>query len=312
MGAIERVSVIGSGLMGHAIALEFAVRGFPVQLYDSQPERVADAHERVRRTAQALVGRGVISDAELDAGIGRLTPTGDLAAACAEADYVAEAVPEDLSIKRAVFAELDALCPAHTILASNTSSFLPSLLADATQRADRVIVAHYFNPPHLIPVVEVVRGPQTSAETADATADLLRRIGKTPAILRKEAPGFIANRLQSALIREAISLVEQGVAEPEDIDAVVRLGFGRRLAVFGPFTIADLAGLDVYASMSDVILPTLDRSESAQALLRGHAAAGELGAKSGQGFYAWPREKLEAALAKRDAELLRRLAEDAQ
>jgi 3-hydroxybutyryl-CoA dehydrogenase len=161
-------------------------------------------------------------------------------------------------------------------------------------------------------VVEVVLGPQTSAETAEATADLLRRIGKTPAMLRKEAPGFIANRLQVALIREAISLVEQGVAEPEGVDAVVRLGFGRRLSVFGPFTIADLAGLDVYSSMSDVILPTLDGSESSQPLLRAHAQAGELGAKTGQGFYPWPRERLDAALAQRDAELLRRLAEDIQ
>ncbi len=311
MTPIERISVIGAGLMGHAIALEFAIGGFPVRVYDPSSERVADARARAALTARPLVSGGLLSEADLAAALTRLEPTSSLAEACGDADYVAEAVPEDLAMKRAVYAEMDRLCPPRTIFASNTSSLPPTQLGAVTDRADRVLVAHYFTPPHLIPVVELVLGQHTRPEIADTVAVLLRKIGKTPALVRRETPGFIANRLQAALLREAIALVEQGVADAEDIDAVVRLGFGRRLAVFGPFAVSDLAGLDVWAAICDLLFPTLDASQSTPTLLKERVEAGHFGAKSGEGFYPWPAERLSAALATRDAELLRRLIADA-
>jgi 3-hydroxybutyryl-CoA dehydrogenase len=170
-----------------------------------------------------------------------------------------------------------------------------------------VIVAHYFNPAHLIPVVEVVLGPETAPETVETTTRLLREAGKTPAVLRKEVPGFIANRLQSALLREALALVEDGVCSMEDLDAVVSLGFGRRLAAFGPLALHDMAGLDVWYAIASGLFPVISDAKEAQPTLADRFARGDLGFKTGRGFYEWTPTEAAAALAKRDAELLRHL-----
>ncbi len=310
MQRTQRITVVGAGLMGHAIALEFALNGFEVRVYDTRAEALADLRDRARQTAAPLVQIGLVAAPDLEAGLARLHPTADLAATCADAEYLVEAVSEDLALKQQLYRELDRLCPPGTIFASNTSSLPPSELGAATSRPDRVLVAHYFNPPHLIPVVEIVLGRETSQATADATAALLRRIGKTPALVKREVVGFVANRLQAALLREALALVEQGVADVESVDAIVRLGFGRRLAVFGPFAIADLAGLDVWAAIARVIFPTLDTTPTPPPLLAERVAQGQYGAKTGAGFYPWPTDRLQAALAERDAELLHRLAAD--
>jgi 3-hydroxybutyryl-CoA dehydrogenase len=160
----------------------------------------------------------------------------------AEADFVVEAVFEDLALKRSVFADLDRLSPERTILSSNTSSFMSSQLASATGRPDKVVVANWWNPPYLLPLVEVVRGPDTSDDTIETTRALLTKAGKRPVVLQKESLGFIGNRMQFALLREAVSIVERGIASPEDVDAVVTNSFGRRLAVAGPLEVFDLAG----------------------------------------------------------------------
>ncbi len=209
-----------------------------------------------------------------------------------------------------MFSELDALCPPEVILASNTSALMPSALASPTRHPERVIVVHYFNPAHLIPVVEVVLGPHTSEETLSRATAMLRQAGKTPAVLRKEVPGFIANRLQAALLREALQLVEDGVTSLEDLDAVVSMGFGRRLAAFGPFAVVDLNGLDVWQAIMANLSPILSSASEPSPLLAERAGRGELGLKSGQGFYSWSPEAGRGALARRDAELLRHLAKD--
>lgn len=303
----ERIAVVGAGLMGTSIGLDWARAGFDVTIYDSDPERVQTVTRRAREIGQSLVEAGVITANELNLAVARLTANADLGETVAEVDYVAEAIVEDLTVKQSLYAELDAITRPDAVLGSNTSSLMPSALAEPVGRPERLLVVHYFNPAHLIPVVEVVMGPKTSSETVETATRLLRAAGKTPAVLRKEVPGFVANRLQSALLREALALVEDGVCSMEDLDAVVSLGFGRRLAAFGPFTISDMAGLDVWHAIANNLYPLISDAKAPQTLLAEHAANGELGVKSGRGFYEWTPEQAAAALARRDAELLRHL-----
>lgn len=303
----EKIAVVGAGLMGTSIALDWARAGFDVAVYDSDPDQVSSLTRRAREIGQALVEGAVISANELNLAVAHLTASADLGETVGEADYVAEAIVEDLKVKQSLYAELDAIAQPTAVLASNTSSLMPSALAEPTKRPERVLVVHYFNPGHLIPVVEVVLGPKTAPETVEIATRLLRAAGKTPAVLRKEVPGFIANRLQSALLREALALVEDGVCSMEDLDAVVSMGFGRRLAAFGPFTITDLAGLDVWQAITSYLYPLISDAREPQALLANSAARGDLGLKSGKGFYDWSPDRAAAALAKRDAELLRHL-----
>jgi 3-hydroxybutyryl-CoA dehydrogenase len=306
----ERIAVVGAGLMGTSIALDWARAGHEVATYDADPARARTVAERGQEIGSDLVRGGVITADELAAAVGRLAPTTDLGEALEGVAYVAEAILEDLAAKQALFSELDALCPPEVILASNTSALMPSALASPTRHPERVIVVHYFNPAHLIPVVEVVLGPHTSEETLSRATAMLRQAGKTSAVLRKEVPGFIANRLQAALLREALQLVEDGVTSLEDLDAVVSMGFGRRLAAFGPFAVVDLNGLDVWQAIMANLSPILSSASEPSPLLAERAGRGELGLKSGQGFYAWSPEAGRAALARRDAELLRHLAKD--
>jgi 3-hydroxybutyryl-CoA dehydrogenase len=303
----ERIAVVGAGLMGTSIALDWARAGFTVSIYDNDRDRVDSTTRRAREIGQALVEGEVMTANELNLAIGRLTATADLGEAVGEADYIAEAISEDLAVKQALYSELDAITRPDAILASNTSSLMPSALAEPTSRPERVLVAHYFNPAHLIPVVEVVLGPKTAPETVETTMRLLREAGKTPAVLRKEVPGFIANRLQSALLREALALIEDGVCSIEDLDAVVSLGFGRRLAAFGPMLLHDMAGLDVWHAIASGLFPVISDAKEVPPLLAERFARGDLGVKSGRGFYEWTPAEAAVALAKRDAELLRHL-----
>ena len=291
---IRRVAVIGAGLMGHGIAQEFAVAGYEVALNDVSEERLARAIEAMRANLRQLADLGLVSPERAAAAPDEVRATSDLAAAAGDADVVIEAVFEDLPLKQRLFADPDRLAPPRAILASNSSSFMPSALAAATGRPDRVLVAHYFNPPHLLPLVEVVRGPQTSDETVATMAALLRQIGKRPAIIEKEAPGFVGNRLQLALFREALAIVEAGIASPEDVDVVVKNGFGRRLAAAGPFEVFALAGLDLVLAVAEQLIPEIDSRPEVPALLRETVARGELGVKTGKGFYTWTPEEGEA------------------
>jgi len=195
---------------------------------------------------------------------------------------------EDLALKQEVFRQLDALCAPEAVLASNSSTLMPSWLVPSASRGPQVLVAHYFNPPHLLPLVEIVRGPATSDESTFLVRDLLRSIGKQPVILAREVPGFIANRLQTALWREALSLVESGVATADDVDTVVRGSFGRRLAFAGPLEVVDLAGLDVISAVMRQLLPDIASSTAVSPLLADAVVRGDLGVKSGRGIYDQP------------------------
>ncbi len=291
---IRRIAVVGAGLMGHGIAQEFALAGYAVHLHDLSTEKLQQAISAMQANLQRLTDLGLVTPAQRAAVGQNIHPSTRLAEVVADADVVIEAVFEQLELKQAVFQELDQLSPARTILASNTSTLLPSKLAAVTHRPDRVLIAHYFNPPYLVPLVELVRHPTTAEATVATMYELLTRLGKKPAIVQKEVPGFIANRLQMALLREALALVEQGVASAADVDTVVTSGFGRRYAAAGPFAVWELAGWDFILAASRNVTPTLASAPDMSPVLTAKVASGELGAKTGKGFYDWTPESVEA------------------
>lgn len=270
---LSRIAVIGAGLMGHGIALELAAHGCDVRLYDSNPEQLARAEGRLAESLRLLQESGNLTAEQVAAANQNLRRTADLAEAVAGVDLVIEAVFENLELKQAVFRELDALAPAAAILASNTSSFMPSTLAAVTSRRDRVIVTHYFNPAHLLPLVEIVPGPETSAATIAAVRQLYESINKSPVVLREEILGFVGNRLQAALLREALALIQAGVASPADIDTIIRTGFGRRLALAGVFEVRDLSGWDVSVTVHEELVPAIAAGAEVPPVLYEIAAA---------------------------------------
>ncbi len=291
---IKHIGVVGAGLMGHGIAQEFALAGYEVHLNDLTEEKLQQALEDIQANLQRLMGFGLVTQDQAEFTPARIHTSTELGEVAADTDLVVEAVFEDLELKQQLFQQLDTLCPERTILASNTSTLMPSLLASATERPDRVLVTHYYNPPYLVPLVEVVRGPETSDEVVETVDVLLTRVGKTPAIVQKEAPGFIGNRLQVALFREALSIVERGIATPRDVDIVVRNGPGRRWAAAGPFEIWGIAGWDLVCALWPYLSPDLESSTEVPSLLREKVERGELGSKTGKGFYEWTPESAEA------------------
>jgi 3-hydroxybutyryl-CoA dehydrogenase len=312
MNEIQNIAVVGAGLMGHGIAQDCARFGYSVLLHDSDPQTLSRSVERIGYNLRMLVAGGALTSSQADGVIPHIQLCPDLEEAVGNADFVIEAASEDLSVKQDLFRKLDSLCPARTILASSTSTFMPTILASVTQRRDRVIVAHYFNPPYLLPLVEVVCGVETSDQTLKTTVKLLKTMEKRPVCLRKEVPGFVGNRLQMALLREALSLVEQGIATPEDVDSVIKYGFGRRLAAAGIFEVFDFGGWNLILEIAKMLLPEMSSATDPSRTLEEKVARGELGVKSGKGFYDWTEESASLrrteiaesliALARKDAE----------
>ena len=292
-GDINRVAVIGAGLMGHGIALEFAAYGRSVSIHDRSEAVLHDAIPRARVGLLALVQAGRISGDEVDSSLARISASSELGDAVRDADLVIETVSENLELKKSIFRQIDADAPSHAILVSNTSTFLPSALALATTRPSQVAVVHYVNPPHLLPGVEVVKGPETSDSTIELLLVLLRSIGKKPTLIQKEIQGFISNRLQMALFREALSLVQNGYATAEQIDAVVRTSFGRRLSVAGPFELRELIGLDLSLAIGEQTISTLANDRELPPVLLEKVRSGNLGVKTGKGFFEWTPESAE-------------------
>lgn len=290
---VRKVAVIGgAGLMGHGIALEFALAGFHVSLSDVDEDALNRGWDRIHESLQLLQQCGLAKPDTADAALGLIEAGTDLRAAVDDVDVVVESIDENLEQKRAVFRQLDEYCPPHAILTSNSSGFTPSLMAEATTRPQQFLGMHYFNPPYLIPLVEVIRGEQTSDATVELMTSLLKRLGKTPVLVRREVPGFIANRIQAAVWREILHLVADGVATPEDIDLVMTSSIGRRWSVAGPFEITDLAGLDLKQAILTELLPSLASSADVPAILNEKVEQGNLGVKTGNGFRAWTPEKV--------------------
>ena len=300
--AAERphVAVVGAGLMGHGIAQVFACAGCPVCVYDPLPTALATVHARVAANLSRL---GLPDEA-----LAHISVHERLAEALEGAEFVFEAAPENVDLKVRLIGEITALVPASTIVASNTSSMPVSLYTPRAVGPERVIGTHFWNPPYLIPLVEVVQGERTSAATAERTMDVLRTAGKLPVHVRKDVPGFVANRLQHALWREAMSIVQNGIADAETVDLCVKNSFGLRLAVMGPLETADLGGLDQVLNIHEQILPFIERTPGPLQILRDKVAAGELGMKTGQGFLPWTEEAVAAAHARLADHLIAALA----
>jgi 3-hydroxybutyryl-CoA dehydrogenase len=283
----QPIAVIGAGLMGHGIAQVFAVAGHRVSVHDPNIEALRTLHERIARNLVDL-GQDATAVAHV---LAQVVAVQDLAPCVATADVVFEAGPEDLAFKRDLFAQLQALAPAHALLASNTSVIPISRIMQGLDSGDRAMGTHWWNPPYLVPLVEVIKTGQTSAAPAQQMFDLLAAVGKTPAMVEKDVPGFIGNRLQHALWREAIALVADGVCDAQTVDTVVKASFGRRLPVLGPLENADLVGIDLTLAIHQTVLPDIDRSAGASPYLAELIAAGKLGMKSGEGFRTWTTEQ---------------------
>ena len=284
---IAQIAVIGAGLMGHGIAQEFASAGYHVYLQDITDEQLDIALAQIEKNLNVLSENGIVGKESVPATLQRIQTDTELEPVAENADFVVEAVTENLALKQQVFEKLDAICPSHAILASNTTALMPSQIGVKAKRKDKILNTHYFNPPYLIPLVELIRSPDTSDETVKVAFELLTAIGKTPAIIKKEVPGFVGPRLQAALIREAFAIVEQGIASAETVDLVVRNSFGRRLSVAGPFEVFELAGWDLVLAAFEELYKDLNSSPEINPLLREMVNTGQLGVKSGQGFYNW-------------------------
>jgi 3-hydroxybutyryl-CoA dehydrogenase len=284
MAEIRRVTVIGSGTMGHGIAHVAAVAGFEVRLNDVDSGLVERGLDSIRANLDKGVAKGKVSAEERDAALSRIEGETDLDAAARDADLVVEAVPEKIELKREIFHRIDEVAPASAILASNTSSLSIGEIGRATGRADRVVGMHFFNPVHLMPLLEVVRSDATADETVDVAVTTGLRMGKEPIVVR-DVPGFATSRLGIVLGLEAMRMLEDGVASVEDIDKAMTLGYRHPM---GPLRLTDLVGLDVRLAIAEHLRRELDSDAfRPPEILRRMVQEGKLGKKSGRGFYSW-------------------------
>ncbi len=285
MSTIETVAVLGAGTMGHGIAQVSAAIGCSVRLFDIDDGAVSRGMERIEGNLEKGVARGKVTDEARDATLSRLETTTSITGAVAGADLVIEAAPESMDLKASIFAEVDAAAPTHAVLATNTSSLSIAQIAASLRDPGRFVGMHFFNPVHIMALVEVVWCPSTAEQTRDTAVAFARRLGKEPIVVR-DAPGFASSRLGIVLGMEAIRMVEQGVASPEDIDKAMELGYRHPM---GPLKLTDLVGLDVRLGITEYLHETLGSDAfAAPELLRQMVDEGKLGKKSGQGFYTWP------------------------
>jgi 3-hydroxybutyryl-CoA dehydrogenase len=281
---MRTVAVLGAGTMGHGIAQACAAAGFQVRIFDPSPEQRSSALDRIAAALAKGIARGKIPADQREPTLARVRVFESLFPTVSSADLVIEAAPEELEIKRAIFAEVDAIAPATTLLASNTSSLAIGRIASATQRPGQVIGLHFFNPVPVMKLVEIVRGPDTTDETVAAASEFARGLGKEPIVVR-DTPGFATSRLGVVLGLEAIRMVEQGVASAEDIDKAMELGYNHPM---GPLRLTDHVGLDVRLRIAEYLWSELREEQyRPPALLRTMVAEGKLGRKSGRGFYDW-------------------------
>jgi 3-hydroxybutyryl-CoA dehydrogenase len=294
------IGVVGAGLMGHGIAYLLAAAGHTVRIYDPSAEWRASLPQRLE-TARALLD----GDPAL---LARISAHDQIVPAMDGVAFVFEAAPEKLPLKQQIFAELESVTAPATILASNSSAVPSNEIGRHLKHRGRVVGTHFWNPPHLVPLVEVIQNDATSDDTVRKTMGLLHDAGCQPVHVKKDIPGFVGNRLQHALKREAIALVAAGVCDAETIDTVVKSGFGARMAVLGPMEQSDLVGLDLTLDIQNVLLADLDRSTEPTALLKDKVASGKLGMRTGEGFRKWTPEEADAVRER----LRRHLAEQAK
>lgn len=307
---IEKVAVLGAGTMGHGIAELAAIAGWQVVLCDISEELLAKALNAIKESLTRLEQLGELKGSSTSQVLQRISTVTSISEAARTADFVIECLPEKLEFKQKIFKELDEVCRPEVILATNTSGLSPSAIAKDLKHPERVVVAHFWNPPQLIPLVEVVPGEKTSAETMDISVEWVKALGKQPVRMKKECLGFIGNRLQFALLREALHIVEQGYADVEEVDKAIIYGHGRRLAVTGPFCSADMGGLDTFHNISTYLFADLSSSAEPSKLMQKIVEDGNFGLKTGKGFYDWTPEMKEKTVKLRTDTLLDFLEKD--
>lgn len=303
MAEIKMVTIVGAGTMGHSLAQAFAQGGYQVRLHDIKEEILQKARQLISANLQTLADLGLLRE-DPPAVLSRIQTTTNIKEAAQQADFVIEAIIEDVGAKKEMFKILDEACPPQAILASNTS-YLDIFKFVETKRPDKVLITHWFAPPHIVPLVEIVRGPKTSPETVETIKNLLIKLGKTPIVISKFLPGFIANRMQSALGNEVLFLLDNGYASPEDIDLATKASFGLRIPILGVVKRMDFTGLDltqkVLQNAAYKVPPQRDRSEAVDRLV----AQGKLGVKTGKGFYDYGGRSPEEIMRERDIKLIK-------
>ncbi len=308
---IHQIAVIGAGLMGHGIAQTFIVGGYPVMLYDIQESILSSAKAHIKTSLERFCIAALIDKKDIRPALDRLTCTMDLKQAVEDADFITEAVPEKPALKQDIFQSIEALCKPETILASNTSSLTLQEIGSKVQNKQRLVTTHWFNPPQLVPTVEVVRGEETTDDTVNVAYDLLTKIRKEPVKINRELPGFLVNRIQIALVREVLDLFEKRIASAEDIDRAIKGSVGFRLASIGPLLTMDLGGLQLWLNVMENLLPQIQSSTEPSETLKNFVSQGNDGIKSGKGFYDysadWSEGEVEETIQKRDQEFLQRL-----
>ncbi|MEK4066182.1 3-hydroxyacyl-CoA dehydrogenase family protein [Peribacillus sp. FSL R5-0717] len=302
---INKIAIIGSGVMGSGIAQSFAVSGYFVTINDIKEELLYHAQNRISENLSLLMEEGALTDREKQGALANITYSVDLEGAVRDADFIIEAIPEVIELKLNLYQQLEEIIKPDAIVASNTSTFPISQLMEKASFAERMVITHFFNPGHLVPLVEIVQHDETKPEIVKTTMDLMRKIGKSPILLKKEIAGFIANRLQTALMREAFYLLKEGVADAEDIDTAITAGPGFRWAFTGPIEIADFGGLDTWQRVFDNVSPVLDQSKEAPDLIRDLVAEGKLGAKSGEGIFTYEESTVSQKINERDRNFIK-------
>jgi 3-hydroxybutyryl-CoA dehydrogenase/5-formyl-3-hydroxy-2-methylpyridine 4-carboxylate dehydrogenase len=288
---IRTVAVVGAGTMGPGIAAVFASHGYETRLADIKPEMLERAKGTVDTVYKVLLDAGFLTEADAEAGRGRLSFTLDTGEAIRGADFVLEAIPERLELKHQLFREMEPQVSEDTILASNTSGIPITELGKACRIPQRVVGMHWSNPPHLIPVIEVIRGSETSQEVVDAVFRVVEQLEMIPVLVQRDVPGFVENRILYAIMREALHLVEQGVASAQDIDTITKWGIGYKLAVIGPLELLDVAGLDIYHAVASYLNRELSSRSDVSPLIIEKVERGELGIKTGRGLFEYTPEQ---------------------
>ena len=294
---IEKIAVLGAGTMGHSIAQIFALFDYPVNLYEPDRVRREGVKAEIEAELQLMAEMNAIDASAVGRCLDNITLFSDMQPAVADRDFVIESTPENLPLKQELFESLDKLCRPETILASNTSSLaLSEMMARVpSARRERILVCHWFNPAHLIPLVELSYFGNMPVELFRDVEDLFRSIKKQTVKVRKDVPGLVANRINQAVARETFSLVEQGVADAEDIDRAMKFGPAFRYATTGQLEVADFGGLDIWCIVGDNLLKVMDNSQGANPLLREKVREGKLGLKSGEGFFKYDQQKSKEA-----------------
>ena len=296
-------AVIGTGMMGPGIALTLAQCGIRVTILSRTAEGAAQGVEKARVQSRFLAANQVLDASAAARAADLVAGSAEFDQTIAGVDLVIESGPEDMTFKQQLFARMDRLSP-RAILASNTSGLSITAVASRCSRPERVLTAHFWNPPHLMPLVEIVKGEKTSPETVEAMRELLQACGKTPVVVRKDRPGQLGNRLQIALVREAAYIVAEGIADAHDVDTVVKNGLGLRMPAYGTLEHMDIAGLDMALAVLNYVAKDLYNEPGAPEQLREHVRNGDLGVKTGRGFYDWSVKNAEEVQAARDAFLV--------